>query len=114
MATASGVLGIVGLAMSLIPTVYWFFYKLTVIDSQTYSGVSGVNTLMGADFVVATLAIVFGAVSLARTGSTSGSRRGLAKIGVILGVVGLVLAVIFLPLAVSAANTASCSAYNNC
>ena len=114
MATASGVLGIVGLAMSLIPTVYWFFYKLTVIDAQTYSGVSGVNTLMGADFVVATLAIVFGAVSLARTGSTSGSRRGLAKIGVILGVVGLVLAVIFLPLAISAANAASCAAYGNC
>jgi hypothetical protein len=33
---------------------------------------------------------------------------------VILGVVGLLLAVIFLPLAVSAANAASCSAYNNC
>ena len=114
MATASGVLGIVGLAMSLIPTVYWFFYKLTVIDAQTYSGVSGVNTLMGADFVVATLAIVFGAVSLTRGGNSSGSRRGLAKIGVILGVVGLVLAIIFLPLAVSAANSASCSAYNNC
>jgi hypothetical protein len=114
MATASGVLGIVGLGMSLIPTVYWFFYKLTVIDAQTYSGVSGVNTLMGADFVVATLAIVFGAVSLTRAGNPGGSRRGLAKIGVILGVVGLVLAVIFLPLAVSAANTASCSAYNNC
>ena len=114
MAIASGVLGIVGLAMSLIPTVYWFFYKLTVIDAQTYSGVSGTNALMGADFVVATLAIVFGAISLARGGSASGSRRGLAKLGVILGVVGLLLAVIFLPLAVSAANTASCSAYNNC
>jgi hypothetical protein len=111
MATASGVLGIVGLTMSLIPTVYWFFYKLTVIDAQTYSGVSGVNTLMGADLVVATLAIVFGAVSLTRGGNQSGSRRGLAKIGVILGVVGLVLAVIFLPLAVSAANAASCTAY---
>jgi hypothetical protein len=114
MATASGVLGIVGLAMSLIPTVYWFFYKLTVIDAKTYSGVSGVNTLMGADFVVATLAIVFGAVSLARAGSTSGSRRDLAKIGVILGVVGLVLAVIFLPLAVSAANAAGCAGFSNC
>ena len=114
MAIAAGVLGIVGLAMSLIPTVYWFFYKLTVIDAQTYSGVSGTNALMGADFVVATLAIVFGAVSLARDGRASGSRRGLAKLGVILGVVGLLLAVIFLPLAVSAANTAGCSAYNNC
>jgi hypothetical protein len=85
-----------------------------VIDAQTYSGVSGTNALMGADFVVATLAIVFGAVSLARDGRASGSRRGLAKLGVILGVVGLLLAVIFLPLAVSAANTAGCSAYNNC
>ena len=114
MAIASGVLGIVGLAMSLIPTVYWFFYKLTVIDAQTYSGVSGINTLMGADFVVATLAIVFGAVSLARGETASGSRRSLAKLGVILGVVGLLLAVIFLPLAVSAANAASCATYSNC
>jgi len=47
---------------------------------------------VGADFVVATLAIVFGAVSLARDGRASGSRRGLAKLGVILGVVGLLLA----------------------
>jgi hypothetical protein len=114
MATTSGVLGIVGMAMSLIPTVYWFFYKLAVIDAQTYSSVSGVNTLMGADFVVATLAIVFGAVCLARSGNAGGSRRGLAKIGVILGVVGLALAVIFLPLAVSTANAASCAAYGNC
>jgi hypothetical protein len=114
MATASGALGIVGLAMSLIPTVYWFFYKLTVIDAQTYAGVSGINTLMGADFVVATLAIVFGAVSLTRGGNLSEGRHGLAKIGVILGVVGLVLAVIFLPLAISAANAASCAAYGNC
>ena len=114
MATAAGVLGIVGLAMSLIPTVYWFFYKLTVIDAKTYSGLSGINTLMGADFVVATLAIVFGAVSLTRTGSANGTGRSLAKIGVILGVVGLVLAVIFLPLAISSANAASCAAYANC
>jgi hypothetical protein len=114
MATASGVLGIVGLAMALIPTVYWFFYKLTVIDAQTYSGVSGVNSLMGADFVVATLAIVFGAVSLTRGGNPSGSRRALAKTGVILGVVGLVLAVIFLPLAVSAANSACNSLQGGC
>src|ERR1017187_1347499 len=114
MATAAGVLGIVGLAMSLIPTVYWFFYKLTVIDAKTYSGVSGINTLMGADFVVATLAIVFGAVGLARAGGTGGAGRGMARVGVILGAVGLVLAVIFLPLAISSANAAGCAAYANC
>jgi hypothetical protein len=109
MVTASGVLGIVGLAMALIPTVYWFFYKLTVIDAQTYSGVSGVNTLMGADLVVATLAVVFGAITLARAGSGGG--RGLAKIGLVLGAIALVVAIVFLPLAISAANAASCSAY---
>ena len=98
----------------MIPTVYWFFYQLTVIDAKTYSGVSGINTLMGADFVVATLAIVFGAVGLARAGGTGGAGRGMARVGVILGAVGLVLAVIFLPLAISSANAASCAAYANC
>jgi hypothetical protein len=111
MGTTSGVLGIVGLAMAVIPAVYWFFYKLTVIDAKTYAGVSGVNTLMGADFVVATLAIVFGAVSLARVGNKPGIGRTLARVGLVLGAISLVLAIVFLPLAISAANTANCAAY---
>ncbi len=111
MGTASGILGIVGFAMAIIPTVYWFFYKVSVIGAQTYSGVSGVNTLMGLDFVVATLAIVFGAVSLARAGSPAAQGSGLARVGLALGVISLVLAVIFLPLVISAGNTASCTAY---
>jgi hypothetical protein len=109
MATASGVLGIVGFAMAIIPTVYFFFYKLSVIDAETYTGVSGVNILLGADFVVATLAIVFGAVTLARGGSVPGMGRGIARVGVVLGAIALVLALVFLPLAISASNTA-CSA----
>jgi hypothetical protein len=89
--------------------VYFFFYKLSVIDAETYTGVSGVNILLGADFVVATLAIVFGAVTLARGGSVPGMGRGIARVGVVLGAIALVLALVFLPLAISASNTA-CSA----
>jgi hypothetical protein len=111
MGTASGILGIVGFAMAIIPAVYWFFYKVSVIGAETYSGVSGVNTLMGLDFVVATLAIVFGAVGLTRSGGRGALGSGLARIGLVLGVVSLVLSVIFLPLVIAAANTASCTAY---
>ena len=111
MATASGVLGIVGFAMAVIPAAYWFFYQLNVISAQTYSGVSGVKALLGADFVVATLAIVFGAVHLGRSGGTAGIGRGLARAGLVLGVISLVVAVIFLPLAISAANAADCTAF---
>ena len=114
MGTASGVLGIVGLAMVIIPVAYWFFYKLSVIDARTYLGVSGVNGLMGADFVVSTLGIVFGAVSLSRSGRTGGGHgRGLSRIGIILGAATLVLATVFLPLVISAANAAGCSVYPN-
>jgi len=108
MATAAGVLGIVGLAMAVIPALYWFLYELTAIDAQTYDGVSGVNALLGLDFVVATLALVFGAISLARE-SPKGSGRALARIGLALGAVALVMAIVFLPLAITASNTA-CSA----
>lgn len=112
MGTASGVLGIVGLAMVIIPVAYWFFYKLSVIDGRTYLGVSGVNGLMGADFVVSTLGIVFGAVSLSRSGRSGGGHgRGLSRIGVVLGALTLVLATVFLPLVISAANAAGCSVY---
>ncbi len=79
LATAAGVLGIVGLAMAVIPALYWFLYELTAIDAQTYNGVSGVNALLGLDFVVATLALVFGAVSLVREGP-KGVGRGLARV----------------------------------
>jgi hypothetical protein len=100
----------VGIAMAVIPAVYWLFYKASVIGAQTYTGLAGVNTLMGLDLVVATLAIVFGAVGLTRPGAR---RDGLtlAHIGLALGVVSLVLAVIFLPLVIAAANAASCTAY---
>jgi hypothetical protein len=111
MGTASGILGIVGFAMAIIPAVYWLFYQVSVISAETYTGVSGVNTLMGLDFVVATLAIVFGAVSLTRPGAPGRSGTGLARIGLALGAVSLVLAVVFLPLVISAANAASCAAY---
>lgn len=108
MATAAGVLGIVGLAMAVIPALYWFLYELTAIDAQTYNGVSGVNALLGLDFVVATLALVFGAVSLAREGP-KGVGKGLARVGLVLGAVALVMAICFLPLAITASN-AACSA----
>ena len=111
MATTAGVLGIVGFAMAVIPAAYWFFYQLNVISAQTYSSVSGVNTLLGADFVVATLAAVFGAVHLGRSGGNPGIGRGLARAGLVLGVISLVVAVIFLPLAISAVNTADCKAF---
>jgi len=114
MATTSGVLGIVGFAMAVIPAVYFFFYKLSVIDAQTYTGVSGVNTLMGADFVVATLAVVFGAVSLARAGGAAVTGKGIARVGLVLGAVSLVLAMVFLPLAISAANNACGSIQGGC
>ena len=108
MATAAGVLGIVGLAMAVIPALYWFLYELTAINAQTYSGVAGVNALLGLDFVVATLALVFGAVSLAREGP-KGVGRGLARVGLVLGAISLVMAIVFLPLAITASN-AACSA----
>jgi len=108
LATAAGVLGIVGLAMAVIPALYWFLYELTAINAQTYSGVAGVNALLGLDFVVATLALVFGAVSLAREGP-KGVGRGLARVGLVLGAISLVMAIVFLPLAITASN-AACSA----
>jgi hypothetical protein len=113
MATAAGVLGIVGLAMAVIPALYWFLYELTAIDAQTYNGVSGVNALLGLDFVVATLALVFGAVSLARE-SPKGAGRGLARVGLVLGAIALVMAIAFLPLAITASNSACTAIAGGC
>lgn len=71
MATAGGVVGIVGLVLSLIPIVGIFI-----------------------GFVMGILAIIFGGVGLARYNKTGAGSKGLAITGVVLGIITVVLKLI--------------------
>jgi hypothetical protein len=72
MATAGGVLGIVGFTLGWIPLIGWVF-----------------------GFVLGILAIVFSSVGMARAGKLPGANgRGLAIAGLVLGIVIVVLKMI--------------------